>query len=755
MVSADGLNRPCRIYAPVGPHETLLAYLVRRLLENGANSSFVNQIVDETVPPAALVANPVVLALRTDGTPHPGIALPQALYGVERQNSPGLDLSSDDTLRDIGAGLAHFAAMQWHAAPLLASPTFAAGKPQTVTNPARRADVVGKVTEATVQEVAQALDAAHVYAPQWAKRNPAERAALLLGGADALAAHRIELIALALREAGKTLANANAEVREAIDFLRYYAGQIRRAPDAVSPGGAPPGGALQGGAALGVVACISPWNFPLAIFLGQIGAALAAGNVVLAKPAEQTPLIAHRAIQLLHGAGIPRTALQCLPGRGDIVGAALTADARVRGVIFTGSLEVAQRINRTLAARGASEGAEIPFIAETGGQNAMIVDSSALPEQVVLDVLASAFDSAGQRCSALRVLCLQDDIAAHTLDMLRGAMQELRIGDPARLDTDVGPVIDEEARGALRAHVDRCFSAGNEVFQLPLSEDCAGGSFVAPALIELADLSTLQHEMFGPVLHVIRFPREGLLPLVDAINALGYGLTLGLHSRIEDTIAAVSARARVGNLYVNRNMVGAVVGVQPFGGEGKSGTGPKAGGPWYLRRLRRDEHGAPAAESARVCADEEATFAPLTLPGPTGESNTLAYAPRGAILCTGASAGSLMHQAAAVVASGNSVMMPESAGSVLPANFPEALLRKIRFISPEAVSDADIALALADAATLPSLLEQMAARDGALVQVVLTDEHAPIPLWRLLVERVVCVNTTAAGGNASLMMLRE
>jgi RHH-type proline utilization regulon transcriptional repressor/proline dehydrogenase/delta 1-pyrroline-5-carboxylate dehydrogenase len=726
VVGASGMNRPCRIYAPVGSHETLLAYLVRRLLENGANSSFVNQIVDPEIPVDALVADPVVLALRTDGAPHAGIAAPQDLFGVERKNSSGLDLSSDDTLRDMCAALAALEARQWNAAPLLANVNVTDGQVVAVTNPARRADIVGRVIEASAQEVAQALDAADAHAPQWAARPPAERAALLLRGADTLEQNRIELIALALREAGKTLANANAEVREAVDFLRYYAAQIRSAPDA------PP---------LGTVVCISPWNFPLAIFLGQIAAALAAGNVVLAKPAEQTPLIAHRAVQLLQEAGIPRGALQFLPGRGETVGAALVADPRVRGVIFTGSLEVAQIINRMLARRALNEGREIPFIAETGGQNAMIVDSSALPEQVVQDVLASAFNSAGQRCSALRLLCLQSDIAEHTLAMLRGAMEELRIGDPARLDTDVGPVIDEEARAALQSHIVRCASAST--FQLPLPAECAGGSFVAPTLIELTDLSGLQREVFGPVLHVLRFQRDGLLPLVDSINALGYGLTLGVHSRIEDTVDAVTARAHVGNIYVNRNMVGAVVGVQPFGGEGKSGTGPKAGGPWYLRRLQREENPPPGLDVARL------------LPGPTGELNTLMYAPRGTILCAGSTVAALLHQLAAVVASGNAALMSNEAASLLPADLSDAMRRVIRRVSVDEIDDIEIGAALTDAASMPRLLPQMAARKGALVTVIETHEEVPVPLWRLLVERAVCVNTTAAGGNASLMVMRD
>ena len=388
------------------------------------------------------------------------------------------------------------------------------------------------------------------------------------------------LLGLAVREAGKSIPDAVGEVREAVDFLRYYAAEVRREFDNATH------------VPLGPVVCISPWNFPLSIFLGQVSAALAAGNAVLAKPAEQTPLIAAEAVRLLHEAGVPNDVVQLLPGRGETVGAALVAEPRTRGVLFTGSTDVARLIARTLAQRmgsGNDSVRQIPLIAETGGQNAMIVDSSALPEQVVQDVLQSAFDSAGQRCSALRVLCLQEEIAAGMLHMLKGAMRELVTGNPDRLATDVGPVIDREARDNIERHVDAMRSQGHAIYRLPLPQEAAAETFVPPTLIELDSIRTLKREVFGPVLHVVRFRRDGLDALLDDIRATGYGLTFGVHSRIDETIERVIAGVRAGNIYVNRNMIGAVVGVQPFGGHGLSGTGPKAGGPHYLVRFATEQ----------------------------------------------------------------------------------------------------------------------------------------------------------------------
>ncbi len=776
VVGKENLDKPCRIYAPVGSHQTLLAYLVRRLLENGANSSFVNQIVDENVSIDSLIADPMEAALKLGGEPHPHIPLPSALYGTERKNSAGIDLSNENTLREIDVAFQEFGKQQWHATPLISEkePATNASAPLQILNPADHRDVVGSVVEATADDVDHALHAATSYAMDWQTLSPAARAAMLMKAADLFETHQLELMALAIREAGKSLPNAIAEVREAVDFLRYYAAQTQHSLNSL---------------ALGPVVCISPWNFPLAIFVGEISASLAAGNVVLAKPAEQTPLIASRAVQLLHQAGIPHAALQLLPGRGEIVGARLTADPRIKGVIFTGSTEVAQLINRVLAKRAVDESIDLPFIAETGGQNALIVDSSALPEQVVLDVLSSAFDSAGQRCSALRVLCLQNDIADHTLHMLKGAMQELRVGNPDRLVTDIGPVIDADAQAQLLAHIAGMKKTAKDFFQLPLSAAEENGTFVPPTLIEIGSLAELKREVFGPVLHVIRYAREQLPSLVDAINATGYGLTLGVHSRIDETIDFITSKAHVGNIYVNRNIVGAVVGVQPFGGEGKSGTGPKAGGPLYLKRLQRNpvvSLGAHTIHAANSKVKKGATAlqallqwatthghqriaelgenyirhswlgTSLVLPGPTGERNSLSFAPRGEILCGAASVSALLNQLAAVLATGNTPVVETSAVALIPNGLPKIVRDAVR-IAHSVTSEADVALhlALVDGADLVRLRPLLAARDGALVPILETSEYAAIPLWRLVSERALCVNTTAAGGNASLMTLQS
>jgi RHH-type proline utilization regulon transcriptional repressor/proline dehydrogenase/delta 1-pyrroline-5-carboxylate dehydrogenase len=758
VVGSDKLDKPCRIYAPVGSHETLLAYLVRRLLENGANSSFVNQIVDEKIAIDTLIGNPFDIARQQGGLMHPGIRLPRDLFGAERKNSNGIDLANEDVLRAISATLA--ATSTWNAAPLIDGPVSVGLAAHSIRNPAENDDVVGHVTEAGPVDVESALAAASSHAPDWQGTAPSLRAAALDRAADLYEEHRLELMALAIREAGKSLPNAIAEVREAIDFLRYYAAQVAGAPD---------------GLALGPVACISPWNFPLAIFTGQIAAALAAGNVVLAKPAEQTPLIAHRAVQLLHEAGVPRSALQLLPGRGEVVGAALVGDRRVQGVIFTGSTDVALLINRTLAKRAVDEGGDLPLIAETGGQNALIVDSSALPEQVVQDAISSAFDSAGQRCSALRVLFLQEEIADKTIKMLKGAMQELKLGNPDRLVTDIGPVIDVEAQQNLQAHISKMKTAAVDYFSLDLPAN--NGTFVAPTVIEIGSLKELSQEVFGPVLHVIRYKRAALPQLIDDINASGYGLTLGIHSRIDETIDFISSRAHVGNIYVNRNIVGAVVGVQPFGGEGKSGTGPKAGGPLYLKRLQRgadhatvhDRQATPALDALTVWAKNRghtalaalaAAYAHTTLfgstvvlPGPTGERNTLGFAARGAVLCAAATADVLLNQIAAALATGNEAIVHTPNGALLPDNLPAAVKDRLHLCADLAGSaDGAFQIALIEPSLAARLKPLLAARRGAVVGTIDTTGEA-IPLWRLVAERALCVNTTAAGGNASLMTL--
>jgi RHH-type proline utilization regulon transcriptional repressor/proline dehydrogenase/delta 1-pyrroline-5-carboxylate dehydrogenase len=760
VVGSENLDRPCRIYAPVGSHETLLAYLVRRLLENGANSSFVNQIVDESVPIDSLLADPFETARALNARPHSAIPLPTGLYGAERKNSAGMDLTNEDTLRHLTAELAR--QRTYRAGPLIDG-AVQQGTALNVVNPAQKGDVVGQVQEASREDVDKALAAASACAQGWQESPVETRAALLERVADLYEQNMAELMALAVREAGKSLPNAIAEIREAVDFLRYYAQQVRSTAAAQ---------------ALGPVTCISPWNFPLAIFTGQIAAALAAGNVVLAKPAEQTPLIAHRAVELFIEAGFPRGVLQLLPGRGEVVGAALTADSRIKGVIFTGSTEVAQLINRTLAERGNREGCDIALIAETGGQNALIVDSSALPEQVVNDVLVSAFDSAGQRCSALRVLFLQEEIADKTIRMLKGAMSELRVGSPDRLATDIGPVIDAEAQRNLLAHIDRMKGAAKDYFALELPATVTSqGTFVPPTMLEIESLSQLKHEVFGPVLHVLRYRREDLGKVVDSINATGYGLTLGVHSRIDETIDFITSRAHIGNIYVNRNIVGAVVGVQPFGGEGKSGTGPKAGGPLYIKRLQREaapllQHQrqadpalaalsawarskgqAQAAALADQYAGVSLTGIALDLPGPTGERNRLSFAPRGGVLCAPTTAEGALNQFAAVFSTGNRALVLKSVQQVIPADLPQQVRDRISFVSQDDLADVEFQAALMERGTEEELRTSVAARPGAIVALIDTSPQGVIPVWRLVAERALCINTTAAGGNASLMTL--
>jgi RHH-type transcriptional regulator, proline utilization regulon repressor / proline dehydrogenase / delta 1-pyrroline-5-carboxylate dehydrogenase len=566
---------PVRIYAPVGGHKELLAYLVRRLLENGANTSFVNRMGDADIPAEELVGDPVAELAAMQPRRNPAIPLPGAIFGA-RTNSAGVDLSDPLVRGPLLEELRALEGRQWSA-----EPTFGGTGPvANVTAPHNPSHIVGTRRDATAQEVEAAFTRAAAIQPGWDALGGEARALLLENAADLFEAHTAQFLSLCQREAGKTLLDSVLELREAVDFLRYYAAEARRqfAAPVMLPGptGEENSLTLHG---RGVFATIAPWNFPLAIFIGMASAALAAGNAVIAKPAEQTPLIAALAVKLCHEAGIPPEALQLLPGAGE-VGQMITADPRLAGVAFTGSTDTARAINRALAMR---DGPIATLIAETGGQNAMIVDSSALPEQVVRDVLASAFQSAGQRCSALRVLYLQEDIADPVLAMIRGGFAALAVGDPADLATDVGPVIDAEAKGLLEAHIADCAAQGLPVERLGGTP--ATGHFVAPTIIEIPGMAALKRENFGPVLHVVRFKAGELGEVVDAINATGFGLTLGLHSRIAETRRFVQARAKVGNFYVNRNQIGAVVESQPFGGEGLSGTGPKAGGPHYLARF--------------------------------------------------------------------------------------------------------------------------------------------------------------------------
>ena len=582
VVGASKMNQPCRIYAPVGSHEDLLAYLVRRLLENGANTSFVNRLADDEAPIAEIIADPVVEVGKLTALPHPRIPLPADIF-PGRRNSSGHAMWDDATRERFVRGIDEVTAVPIAASAIVNGNAVKSGPVRTITSPQDRRVRLGEVREADDAAVARAMAAAASAQHGWDLKGGVARAAILERAADLYEANSIRLMALLVREAGKTLDNAMADLREAVDFLRYYAQRCRAefAGPVLLPG--PTGErneiSLHG---RGVFACIAPWNFPVAIFTGQVAAALAAGNSVVAKPAEQTPLVAHEAVRLLHQAGVPPEVLQFLPGDGARIGKVMLSHAALAGVAFTGSNDTATLINRALAAR---DGAIPALIAETGGMNAMIVDSSALPEQAVRDALASAFDSAGQRCSAARLLFVQDDVAPRVIAMLKGAMEELRLGDPLDYATDIGPVIDAEAKEALDAHKARMAREGRTIADLPLPAETAHGTFVSPAAYELSGIGGLTREVFGPVLHVVRFAGDRLDGVCAAINATGYGLTLGLHTRIESTVAEVRQRVRVGNMYVNRNQIGAVVGAQPFGGEGLSGTGPKAGGPHYLSRF--------------------------------------------------------------------------------------------------------------------------------------------------------------------------
>jgi RHH-type proline utilization regulon transcriptional repressor/proline dehydrogenase/delta 1-pyrroline-5-carboxylate dehydrogenase len=646
----------------------------------------------------------------------------------------------------------------------------AAGAARPIVNPANPDDVVGQVVDASREDVERAFAAAAKGGPAWAARAPDERAAILTAAAARYQGKAGELAGLIVREAGKTLPNALGDVREAIDFLRYYASSVASGDFANATH--PP---------LGTIVCISPWNFPVAIFTGQIAAALAAGNAVIAKPAEETPLVAAAAVKLFHEAGVPEDALILVAGDG-VVGATLAAHANVGGVMFTGSTEVAKLIAATLAGRLRPDGTPIPLVAETGGQNALIVDSSALPEQVIADALASAFDSAGQRCSALRVLCLQDDVADRMIEMVKAAMGELDVGPPDRLAADVGPVISAEARDKVLAHVEAMRALGFAVTAAPLGEAAARGFFVAPTLIEINSVADLGREVFGPALHVLRFKREALPALIDALNATGYALTAGVHSRIDATIALVASRIAAGNVYVNRNIIGATVGAQPFGGHGLSGTGPKAGGPLYLKRLVASAPaawpplpaGAPDAaakafagfvakrgdaELAALCkriVAQSRLGVSLELPGPVGERNVYSLEPRGAVLCDAADEGTQIVQIGCALATGNRALLSGALAEGLVAALPEPLRERVAVAA--SADRVDSALTDREGAALVAFAGEVARRDGPIAAVFRVSADTlrrgePAPLDFLVNERSVCINTTAAGGNASLMTI--
>jgi len=780
--AAGKLGIPCRIYAPVGNHETLLAYLVRRLLENGANTSFVNRIADKSLKVEDLIENPRQTIIKTAqqenvlGAKHPHIPYPQDLYGT-RINSSGLDLANDAELNALNEVAASLADTQFQAAAM----GTAFSEPDTsntvhVINPAQHQDIVGTVYEATTEQAEIALIQAANAQHFWANLPKNKRAACLNKAAELMQQRLLPLMVLLSREAGKTYANAIAEVREAIDFLRYYAGQMSDLSENVH---------IQ---PLGTVLCISPWNFPLAIFTGQISAALVAGNTVIAKPAEQTPLIAAQAVQILWEAGIPQDVLQLLPGRGETIGAQLSQDSRIQGIMFTGSTEVAKILQKTVAKRLNQFGESVTLIAETGGQNAMIVDSSALTEQVVLDVVNSAYDSAGQRCSALRVLCVQEDNLDTVRHMLKGAMQQLRVGNPVLLKTDIGPVIDAEAQQNIQKHIDQMRSKGHKVHQLMFNQDAselAQGTFIPPTLIELPNLNDLEREVFGPVLHLISYKAGQLPQLLDQINSKGYGLTMGLHTRIDETMQTVISKAHVGNLYINRNIVGAVVGVQPFGGEGLSGTGPKAGGPLYIYRLMHQVSEKKLAQPYAMNSAQATLENPLlqefkawvyktfptislttpakittghsfSLQGPTGEENQYMILPRESVLSLATNDTDQIQQLLAILSVGSRPAILADNTFILKhlQSMPAKVVKAIKVIKDMESGDFEAVLHHGDASALIDLQQRIATRQGPIVGIThLSSGNYEIPVERFVIERAISINTAAAGGNASLMTM--
>ncbi|CAH9059414.1 Bifunctional protein PutA [Pseudoalteromonas holothuriae] len=814
----------CRVYAPVGQHEDLLAYLVRRLLENGANSSFVNAIVDTSKPVESLLPDPVETLQGLRNKFNKQIKLPIELYGDERHNSKGMDLTDINVLTPFKENLD-----SWFDEHLIAQSAVQEGH-LAVRNPANHKEVIGQVRIHQSDEMQAMLANADQAFESWSQTPVTDRANLLRRIADILERHHDELVAICIKEAGKVAQDGIDEVREAVDFCRYYAARAEELSQD------------ERFEARGVILCISPWNFPLAIFLGQVAAAIVTGNTVIAKPAEQTSYIALRCIELMHTVGLPKNVVQPVIARGSEVGQHIVPDERIQAVMFTGSTETGTLISQVLAERN---DIQVPLIAETGGQNCMIVDSTALPEQVVDDVISSGFQSAGQRCSAMRVLFLQDDVADGIIQMLKGALQELHVGDPALLSTDVGPVIDEKALNTLTAHVEYMKSNGKLLFESKIPDNNKNGAyFFAPRLYEIADLSVLKREVFGPIVHIVRYKASDLDNVIDQINCTGYGLTMGVHSRIEERCHYVSKMSRAGNVYVNRNMIGAIVGVQPFGGRGLSGTGPKAGGPNYLYRLVKEKaspenvqmtnltsdqletHDFPGAaeqvdllmrnsmrdekiwrntllndrvsavrqllakiatveiideladDLAKTLADARAQLNRLekrmrtftTLPGPTGESNTLHLEPRGCVVCYADKTTSFNFWAISIItalAAGNTVITVAS-----ELFYEEAQAFRNKFISTgiaEGVFQVakpnqlqailahphlSGAVVAARSSRLGYFSQQLAARSGAILPVI-SAEYYDTLINRLITEKTISIDTTASGGNTSLMTLVE
>ncbi len=772
-------GKSSRIYAPVGVHKDLLAYLVRRLLENGANSSFIHQLHDETVDASVIAADPVQITIDTHPIANPAIRLPEDMFAKERRNSHGISLNLPISANELDQHMQAFKGKTWVARP--AACINATGLEEKATNNPATGTKTGSVFLCKEQHVNQAIEQSNNAFIEWNQRTANERADIIDNIAESLEENMPELIALATLEAGKTRLDGIAEVREAVDFCRYYAVEARNHFGNEARTGRGP------------FVCISPWNFPLAIFTGQVVAALVTGNTVLAKPAEQTPLTAALAVDLMVKAGVPEAALILLPGIGAVVGSALTSSEKIAGVCFTGSTATATVIDRSIAG---SSTPHKPLIAETGGINAMLVDSTALPEQAVKHIVSSAFQSAGQRCSALRLLIVQEDVIEAVTEMLEGAAKELSINDPWQAHVDVGPIIDAAALKNITDHCDKLEANGQLLFKVPLPTGIASGSFVSPAAFRIDSFEQLDREIFGPVLHILSYKEDQLDSMVEKINASGYGLTLGIQSRIDERIDRVCSNAKVGNIYVNRNQIGAVVGVQPFGGEGKSGTGPKAGGPLYIQRFSGqtrtplaflkqatpESHGLDSwtnhnhrrrilasiatqlpQEMAQIVTDcldnnTEYTDDSVDLQGPTGETNTLSLHPRGAVLCLGNQGKDLsvlVKQMTTALLAGNSVLLDKSINTSSFENafsaIPPDSFRASEDDLEETLSNSDFdAVACDENATGKTAIRQtLAARSGARIPILTSDE----PIYRYCAERVISVDTTASGGNASLLSI--
>ena len=772
-------GRSCRIYAPVGAHEDLLAYLVRRILENGANSSFINQLMNKQLPIEKIIQDPASVAEQhRSSIPNPVVCPARDLFGKSRINSRGWDLADEEQMHELRASMSEFKNNEWRAQP---TDWKAADEDpvEHIRNPADLKQLVGTVVQTPMSWIDGAIQRAQAGFSTWRDTPPITRSSLLNAVAEAYESAAPELMALMVLETGKTVTDAMLEIREAVDFCRYYAQDIVRLER------------VSGHRARGAVACISPWNFPLAIFTGQISAAVAAGNSVIAKPAEQSPLTGAKAVEIMHQAGIPRNVVQILPGYGETVGSSLVADSRLAGVVFTGSTQAARSIHRDLAASGNPLGF---LVAETGGINAMMADSTALPEQAVLDIVHSAFQSAGQRCSALRVLYVQREIKTKIYDMLIGAAEQLRIGNPWECSTDIGPVVSEEAFHHINKYCSQLKAEGKLLYQTPIPTSLDGW-FIPPTIFEVTGIQDLKTEIFGPVLHVTTYESNQRLEVIDRINRSGYGLTFGLHSRVDRRVQQVVGQVSAGNIYVNRNQIGAVVGCQPFGGTGKSGTGPKAGGPFYVARMRsfQEEQFQSAAQFdklqrgnvqeqleqlsllqlkwhrqangiARIKAavadcptliqslDEVENFyrSPIDLDGPTGESNRLYLEPKGVFICLGSSV-----HAVQALATGNAVLAVGIDRSVIDAleRIGAPIVQSDFLPDSESLKKSNCIAGIALSNTRLSeltrtLRRELASRKGPIVQFII-EQNAP---WQFLTEKSLCIDTTAAGGNAKLLL---